>query len=139
MGHFFLETSNFLSPPEHVLSRLNTSKKEKNREKCEWGLFYGKNQTLLKTSIFVAEHIPVWVRYCEPHSTQYQVERTIGDFNGIMELLISMLKNIMMIICGVILSLCEIQTKIGEAEKYHHIEFFCWGPPMRRKFVCQKE
>ena len=56
-----------------------------------------------------------------------------------MELLISMLKNIMMIICGGILSLYEIQMKIGEAEKYYSVEFFRWGAPLRRKFVCQKE
>ena len=56
-----------------------------------------------------------------------------------MELLISMLKNIMMIVCGGILPFCEIQTKIGEAEKYYIVGFFRGGAPMRRTFFCQKE
>ena len=55
-----------------------------------------------------------------------------------MELLISMLKNIMMIICGGILSLCEIQMKIGEAEKYYSVEFFRWGPHCAENLFAKK-
>ena len=58
-----------------------------------------------------------------------------------MELLISMLKKIMMIICGGISSWSEMQTKIGEAEKYYHVEFFRWGyqlhhPTLHTRKIC---
>ena len=62
-----------------------------------------------------------------------------------MELLISMLKKIMMNICGGISSWSEMQTKIGEAEKYYHVDFFRWGvptppphPPRAENFFAKK-